>query len=151
MRISRLIKISAGIAFVGLIWILPNMAQAQETDTSRVRLKTGEDSARTFQLDRPFDRPISGGMMTNMGMYNVPSPTQYYRPPFKGQDYLDKAVEAYRKKLEDGMGDNWYWNFLRAVSPYISLELGAFQTMQMEYVDRQNPLFQSYQSKEKKQ
>lgn len=144
-------KFSAAILLISLLWALPHTVTAQEKDSTKVKLDLDKDSARTYPLDRRFDRSLSGGMMTEMGMYKVPSETQYYQAPFKGQDYLDMAVKAYREQLKEGIGNNWYWNFLKAVSPYISLELGAFQTMQMEYVDRTNPLFQSYKDPDKKQ
>lgn len=127
------------------LWLLPNLAWGQDTDTTRQELDF-EQEERDLNLQ---NRSTSGGIMTEMGTYQMPSETQYYKRPFKGQEYLDMAVEAYRKEIENRMGEGWYWQFLKTVSPFIRLELGAFQTLQMQYVDRDNPLFRSYNSDEK--
>lgn len=138
-----------------LLWcsllVTPLVMAGQETDTTQIEIKQDQESDRTVNLDQQFDRSATGGILTEMGTYQVPSETQYYQRPFKGQEYLDMAVEAYRKEMEQQVGNNWYWQFLKTVSPYIRLELGAFQTMQMQYVDRDNPLFESYKDDEKKQ
>lgn len=131
--------------------LTPLVMTGQETDTTQVELDQDQESDRTVNLDQQFDRSATGGILTEMGKYQVPSETQYYQRPFKGQEYLDMAVEAYREEMEQQVGNNWYWQFLKTVSPYIRLELGAFQTMQMQYVDRDNPLFESYKDDEKKQ
>ncbi|WP_138429227.1 hypothetical protein [Fodinibius saliphilus] len=122
---------------------------AQETDTTQIKIKEDPNSSRIQMLDQSFDRSISGGSLTQMGTHEVPRKNQYYQAPFKGQIYLDQAVEAYREEIRNKVGDGWFWNFLKSISPYIKLELGAFETMQMEYVDRDNPLWKSYSNDDK--
>lgn len=127
--------------------LIPNAATAQETDTTRQDLDL-ELGAPSPQYLRPgFDRPAAGGVMTNMGSYEVPEETEYYEPPFKGQEYLDMAVEAYRKELEKHIGPDWLSKFMSAVSPFINnqFEFGFYQIYDMNStVDRDNPLFESY-------
>lgn len=138
--------------FLGLSILLhPSSVSGQERDTTRIEIQEDQKDRQSLNLNRNRDRSMSGGSMTEMGTYNVPSETQYYERPFKGQKYLDMAVEAYREELENNVGENWYWQFLKAVSPFINLQLGAFETLQMEYVDRDHPLFKSYKDREKKQ
>lgn len=134
--------------YLGLIlfFLLPSLVLGQDQDTTRQELDF--EKRRQLDIQQQLDRSMSGGVMTEMGTYQIPSETQYYQHPFKGQEYLDMAVEAYRKEIENQVGDNWYWQFLKAVSPFIRLELGAFQTMQLEYPDRDNPLWQSYSNDE---
>lgn len=132
--------------FLFLIFLLPISAVAQETDTTRQELDFD-----TQQRETQLDRSMSGGMMSKMGTYDMPSEGQYYKRPFMGQKYLDQAVEAYRREIENKMGGNWYWQFLKAVSPFIRMELGAFRDNELIYVDRDNPLFKSYKDDEKKQ
>ena len=140
------------ILFCSVLLALPLTGLAQETDPDTTEVELGEDETeRRIILNQQFDRPMSGGSLTEMGTYDVPRENQFYQRPFKGQKYLDMAVEAYREQLKNQVGNNWYWQFLKAVSPYIRLELGAFQTMEMQYVDRDNPLFRSYRDPEKKQ
>lgn len=133
-----------------LCLLSPLIALGQETDTTRQELEL-EKKKRSLNLERQLDRSTSGGIMTEMGTYNVPNETQYYKQPFMGQHYLDMAVEAYRKELEDRIGQNWYWQFLRAVSPYIRLQLAPLNVPELEYVDRDNPLWRSYNNDEKRQ
>ena len=123
---------------------------AQEADSTKKEIQSRKSS--NLNLGSDMDRSVSGGKMTNMGSYNVPTETKYYKEPFKGQEYLDLAVEAYRKEVANGWQNNWYWQFLKAVSPYINntFEFGFYNT-DIPYVDRDNPLFQSYKSKEKRQ
>lgn len=133
------------VVVILMLMLFPNLSWAQDTDTTRQELDF-EQEQRNIMLQ---DRSLSGGIMSEMGTYQVPNETQYYKHSFKGQEYLDEAVEAYRREIENRMGDSWYWQFLKTVSPFIRLELGAFQTLEMQYVDRDNPLFRSYNSKEK--
>ncbi|NGP86737.1 hypothetical protein G3569_00110 [Aliifodinibius halophilus] len=100
-------------------------------------------------LDQSLDRSTTGGSLTQMGTHGVPRKNLYYQPPFKGQMHLDKAVEAYRKEISGTVGKGWFWSFLKAISPYIKLELRAFETMQMEYVDRDHPLWKTYTNDDK--
>ncbi|NIT60153.1 MAG: hypothetical protein GWN00_29245 [Aliifodinibius sp.] len=130
----------------GLLLAMPMDSFAQETDTTRISIDQDEAEA-PIQLDQQYSRSVSGGALTDMGTYTVPSSTQYYHAPFEAQDELDRAVEAYRKEMEK----NWYWHFLRAVSPYIRLHLGVRDFNSLQIVGRDNPLFQSYQSDEKRQ
>lgn len=138
---------SIGIIICCLLGISRN-ASAQETDTSSVKI---EDEQRTYELNQNFDRSMSGGTMTDMGTYSVPYKTQYYQAPFEGQKSLDRAVEAYRKEMKEKMGGNWYWQFLKAVSPYIRLHLGVNDFDMFVPVERDNPLFKSYNNEEKRQ
>lgn len=140
---------SFGILICALLLGLSFTASAQETDTTSIEIE--EEKPRSLDLDRNLDRSMSGGSMTEMGTYSMPSKTQYYRPPFEGQESLDRAVEAYRKEMEEKLGENWYWQFLKAISPYIRLHLGVSEFNSLQIVDRDNPLFKSYNSKEKRQ
>lgn len=132
-------------ALVLLLWLFPSLIWAQDTDTTRQELDFEQEQQNLLLQERS----LSGGVMTEMGTYQIPNETQYYKRPFKGQEYLDEAVEAYRREIENRMGESWYWQFLKTVSPFIRLELGAFQTLEMQFVDRDNPLFRSYNSDEK--
>lgn len=125
-------------------------ASAQETDTTSIEIE-GDQESRSLDIERNIDRSMSGGSMTDMGTYSMPSKTQYYHAPFEGQESLDRAVEAYRKEMENKLGENWYWQFLKAASPYIRLQLGVSDFETFTPVGRDNPLFQSFQSNEKRQ
>lgn len=138
------------ILIIAGVLVLLGMAKegfAQETDTSRVTIEQDEETDTPIRLDYQFDRSVSGGTLTEMGTYEVPSPTQYYHAPFEAQKELDQFLEKYREEIEN----NWYWQFLRATSPFIRLHLGIRDFNELNIVGRDNPLFQSYQSKEKRQ
>lgn len=127
------------------------MTSAQETDTAKVEIEDEQKEPESIDLGRGLERPISGGSMTDMGTYSMPSKTQYYHAPFEGQESLDRAVNAYFEEMDKKLGENWYWNFLKAVSPYVKLHLGVIEFNTMNFVERDNPLFKSYNSKEKRQ
>lgn len=136
------------VIFVGgFLLATPVDSFAQETDTTRISIEQDDETDTSLQLDQQYSRSVSGGALTDMGTYNVPNPTQYYHAPFEAQNELDRAVEAYRKEMEK----NWYWQFLRAVSPYIRLHLGVRDFNTLQIVGRDNPLFQSYQNNEERQ
>lgn len=130
---------------------MANTTSAQEIDTTAIELDTEQEAPESYDIEQQLDRPLSRGSMTDMGTYSIPSKTQYYHAPFKGQESLDKAVDAYFKEMEKKLGENWYWHFLRAVSPYIRLHLGVSEFNSLQIVGRDNPLFESYNSKEKRQ
>jgi len=141
--------IAFGIILILLTVFIPLSVYAQEADSTK-KLETGKQRNLNFQQE--LDRSVSGGKMTEMGSYDVPTETHYYKRPFKGQEYLDMAVEAYRKEVENSWQNSWYWQFLKAVSPYINnkFEFGFYNT-DVPIVDRDNPLFQSYKDRNKKQ
>lgn len=144
MHINQLLIV---VFVAGLLLGSPLDGAAQETDTTQISIEQDEEGEALLQLDQQYSRSVSGGALTDMGTYNVPNSTQYYHAPFEAQAELDRAVEAYRKEMEE----NWYWHFLRAVSPYIRLHLGVRDFNNLQIVGRDNPLFQSYQSNEKRQ
>ena len=139
-----------GLLFL-LLSLAPEYSYAQETDTTRQELELQKRKQRSLDLNQQSDRSMSGGMMTEMGTYNMPSEGQYYHPPFMGQKYLDRAVEEYRKEMEDRMGGGWFWNFLRSVSPYIRAQFTPIGPPDMIYPERDNPLWRSYTDDSKKQ
>jgi len=141
------------LLLAGILFLLPRASVAQEQDTTQREFELEQEESPDLLLPR-FDREVSGGVMHEMGTYNVPEETQYYQPPFKGQEYLDMAVEAYRKELEKTIGPDWLWKFMKTVSPFINnqFEFGFYQIYDMtSTVDRDNPLFQSHTDDEKKQ
>lgn len=130
-----------------LLFGVSKQGLAQETDTTRITIEQDEEGDAPIQLDQQYNRSVSGGTLTDMGTYNVPSSSQYYKAPFEAQEELDRFMEEYRKEMEKSA----YWNFLKAVSPYIRLHLGVRDFNTLDIVGRDNPLFQSYQSNEKRQ
>lgn len=134
-----------------VVLAMPIWCYAQETDTTRQNLNLQGQQQRTLDLERQSDRSMSGGIMSRMGTYNVPTEGQYYDRPFMGQYYLDKAVEAYRREMRNGINGGWFWQFLKTASPFIRLQLGPLNMPDMEYVDRENPLWKSYTDDSKKQ
>lgn len=133
-----------------LLGMIPIISLAQEVDTARQEIEPEQEDQK-LNMQSKFDRSMSGGIMSEMGSYEVPSETEYYNPPFKGQEYLDMAVEAYRKELEQRIGPNWMWQFMKTVSPFINnqFEFGVYQIYDLPIVDRDNPLFQSDSNNEK--
>ncbi len=137
-----------GLALI-LLAIVPSLVSAQETDTTRQSVEM-EEREKALELKYKINRPASEGMLTESGVHEVPEPTEYYTPPFKGQYYLDKAVEAYRKELKERMGPDWLYKFFRVISPFVNnrFEFGVYQIYDMPIVERDNPLFQSNNSDE---
>ncbi|PAU95788.1 hypothetical protein CK503_01635 [Aliifodinibius salipaludis] len=113
---------------------------AQERDTTSTTIEQDEEDDTSIQLDQQYNRSVSGGALTDMGTYDVPSSKQYYQAPFEAQKELDQFMEEYRKEMEESN----YWHFLRAISPYIRLHLGVSDFNQLQIVGRDNPLWQSY-------
>lgn len=142
--ITRLSCISS---FIIALALAPALTMAQEKDTTRQELNIDDRDRRINLQLQQLDRPMSGGIMTEMGTYGVPEETEYYTPPFKGQEYLDMAVEAYRKELEKSIGPDWLSKFFRTVSPFVNneFEFGVYQIYDLPIVERDNPLFQSNQ------
>lgn len=152
MREKSIYHILALVLVVSALFLSPFSAAAQETDSTKKELDF-ERRERPLNLQRNLDREIGGGVMSEMGNYQVPEETEYYTPPFKGQKYLDMAVEAYRKELENRIGSDWFWKFLDTISPYVynKFEFGVYQIYDMPIVERDNPLQQSYKNKGKRQ
>lgn len=138
MSFNRLIILVITGGF--LLVFSPAQSLAQERDTTSTTIEQDEEEDASIQLDQQYNRSVSGGSLTDVGTYDVPSSSQYYRAPFEAQKELDQFMEEYRKEMEESA----YWNFLRAVSPYIRLHLGISDFNQLQIVGRDNPLWQSY-------
>lgn len=138
-----IVVLTSGFLLLGVC----KQAFSQETDTSGVAIEQGDEANASIQLDQQYSRSVSGGALTDMGTYDIPSSTQYYQAPFEAQKELDEFMEEYRKEMEK----NAYWHFLKAISPYIRLHLGVRDFNNLRIVGRDNPLFQSYQNDEKRQ
>lgn len=132
------------IILAGGLLAAPLQVIAQETDTTSVTIEQEEESDGEIQLDQQYERSVSGGSLTDMGTYNVPSSSQYYQAPFEAQEELDRFMEEYREEMKESN----YWNFLKAVSPYIRLHLGVRDFNTLDIVGRDNPLWQSYSNDE---
>ncbi|MGM0547042.1 MAG: hypothetical protein ACQEST_10000 [Bacteroidota bacterium] len=132
------------IILAGGLLAAPLQVIAQETDTTSMTIEQEEESDGEIQLDQQYERSVSGGSLTDMGTYNVPSSSQYYQAPFEAQEELDRFMEEYREEMKESN----YWNFLKAVSPYIRLHLGVRDFNTLDIVGRDNPLWQSYSNDE---
>jgi hypothetical protein len=132
------------LLFLGNLFI-PTITCAQERDTSRtLDLKQKEERELRIDFNRQQMRPMSGGEMTEMGTYNMPSETQFYEIPFRAQEDLDRAVEAYREEIRE-KGPAWLWRTLRTISPFINNQFGfgVYDIYDLPIVERDNPGFQS--------
>jgi len=125
-------------------------AQAQQADSTKrtffliPRIKSPE-------IQPHSERSVGNYALPESGVFDVPEETQYYTPPFKGQYYLDLAVEAYREEQEDKLGLNWLFNFLNVISPFVNnrFEFGVYRINDLPVVERDNPLFQSHNGDKK--
>jgi len=123
--------------------------QADSTDRSffvNPKPESFTKKAHTERQTGTFALPESGIM-------SVPDETQYYQLPFKGQYYLDLAVEAYREEQKDQFGSGWMGRFLQAIAPFVNhgFQFGHYQIYDMPLTDRDNPLYKSHNNPEKRE
>lgn len=142
-------NVSTATLFCFLFLLVSHFAYAQQADsTRRTFFMNPESESRTF---RPHsERTIGSLTIPESGVYEMPEETQYYTPPFKGQYYLDLALQAYREEQRDKLGMNWLFGFLNAIAPYVNnqFQFGVYRINDLPVVARDNPLFQSYKSRE---
>lgn len=132
-----------------VLLILPLLTVAQETDSTNTIEKPRKE--RKLELGGKNEHSISPGNMSQMGTYEVPTENPYlYKRPFKGQEYLDMALEAYRKKMKEEFGPGWQ-SFMQVLSPFIHLRFSTLESAPLPIPDRDNPLQKSYNSNKKKQ
>lgn len=124
-------------------------ANAQQADSTK-RTFFLNPKPKSFKIQPHSERSVGSYTLPQSGVFEMPDETQYYTPPFKGQYYLDLAVEAYRQEQKDKLGLNWLFQFLNAIAPYVNnqFEFGVYRINDMPVVERDNPLFQSHNSKE---
>ena len=124
-----------------LLTFLPGLSRAQQTDTSRT-VKEMDLKERTVQQPYHSERSTNNFVLPSSGTYGVPEPTEYYTPPFTGQENLDKAVEAYRKRLEEGLGNSLLFQFISKIAPFVNnqFEFGVYRIYDLPIVERDHPL-----------
>ena len=114
---------------------------AQQTDTSQTR---EELELQEKKVSQPYHSERSSGnyILSKSGTYGVPEPTEYYTPPFKGQESLDKAVEAYHEELDNSVANTAFFQLLGKIAPFIMnrFEFGFYQIYDMPIVERDHPL-----------
>lgn len=125
---------------------------AQQADSTKRTFFLRPES-KSLNYSPHSERSIGSYSLPQSGVFEMPEETQYYIPAFKGQYYLDLAVEAYREEQKDKLGLNWLFKFLNAISPYVNnrFEFGVYRINDMPVVERENPLFKSHNSSEKRQ
>lgn len=123
-------------------------ANAQQADSTK-RTFFLNPKPKSFKIQPHSERSMGSYTLPQSGVFEMPDETQYYTPPFKGQYYLDLAVEAYREEQKDKLGLNWLFQFLNAIAPYVNnqFEFGVYRINDMPVVERDNPLFRSHNSK----
>lgn len=142
-------KIITTILFCSLCWAAASIAYAQQADSTRRTFFMRPESGSS--INQPHsERSMGTHSLPQSGVFEMPEETQYYTPPFKGQYYLDLAVEAYRQEQRDKLGLNWLFGFLNAIAPYVNnqFQFGVYRINDLPVVARDNPLFQSYRSRE---
>lgn len=127
------------------------LAQAQQADSTK-RTFFLRPETKSLKAQPHSERTIGSYTLPQSGVFEVPEETEYYVIPFKGQEYLDMAVEALREEQRDKLGLNWLFRFLNAISPYVNnqFQFGVYRINDMPVVARDNPLFQSHNSREER-
>jgi hypothetical protein len=139
---------SAGLILI-LLFGIADFAFAQQTDTSRTE---SERELKTRTVPQPFhkERSTNNFLLPESGTYDVPDPTEYYTPPFEGQEYLDIAIAAYRQELEDSIGNTPFFKFLGKIAPFINtqFEFGVYRINDLPIIERDNPYLYPSTAKE---
>lgn len=124
---------------------------AQQSDTTRQNREINP-KPESFTERAHTERKMGEFMLPESGVFSYPERVEPYREPFMGQYYLDIAVEILRKEQEGKLGKMWM-QILRTVAPFVNMQFqfGVYDIEDLPIVDRDNPLFQSYQNPEKKE
>ena len=116
------------------------LGMAQQTDTTQTEkeLKQEDLFPQPYHSERSTDKYL----LPSSGTYGVPEPTEYYTPPFKGQEYLDYAVEAYREELENSVANTPLFQFISKIAPFVNnrFEFGVYRIYDLPIVERDHPL-----------
>ncbi|NGP76901.1 hypothetical protein G3570_09670 [Balneolaceae bacterium YR4-1] len=138
-------------AICSFILVPALLAQAQQADSTK-RTFFLRPETNSLKAEPHSERSIGSYTLPESGVFGVPEETEYYVIPFKGQEYLDMAVEALREEQRDKLGLNWLFRFLNAISPYVNnqFQFGVYRINDMPVVARDNPLFQSHNSREER-
>lgn len=141
----------AGLFTSLLVLSIAHHAQAQQADSTE-RSFFLNPKPPSFKISPHQERTVGAFTLPQSGIMEMPEETQYYTPPFKGQYYLDLAVEAYREEQKDKLGLNWLFRFLDFISPYVNneFEFGVYRINDLPVVERDNPLFQSHKNKDER-
>ncbi|MDX1585253.1 MAG: hypothetical protein R3222_00860 [Balneolaceae bacterium] len=127
------------------------LALGQQADSTKRTFFLRPES-KSLEAQPHSERSIGSYALPESGVFEVPEETEYYVIPYKGQHYLDMAVEALREEQRDKLGLNWLFRFLNAISPYVNnqFQFGVYRINDMPVVARDNPLFQSHNSREER-
>lgn len=135
------------ILFCSIFLSATQLSFAQEADSTK-RTFFLRPETKSLKYQPHSERAIGSYSLPESGVFDMPEETQYYVFPFKGQYYLDLAVEAYREEQRDKLGLNWLFRFMNAISPYVNnqFQFGVYRINDMPIIARDNPLFQSHNS-----
>lgn len=143
----REVKTDRSYHFVALgivVFLLLGLTQrgwSQQSDTTQT---TEEIELEEQPFPQPYhsERSTNNFLLPSSGTYGVPEPTEYYTPPFMGQKHLDAAVEAYRKRLKEGLGNSLLFQFISKIAPFVNnqFEFGVYRIYDLPIVERDHPL-----------
>ncbi|MDZ7715603.1 MAG: hypothetical protein U5J95_05255 [Balneolaceae bacterium] len=125
---------------------------AQEADSTK-RSFFINPKPEGFKTKPHSERQTGSVYLPQSGVFEVPEENPYYQIPFKGQYYLDIAVEAYREELKKNQSAGWLNKFFQAIAPFINnkFQFGHYAIYDMPVVERDNALFQSHTNDESRQ
>lgn len=117
---------------------ITGIASAQQSDTTQTKEKL--ETQRKAMQQYHSERSTHGYVLTESGTYDVPEPTEYYTPPFTGQESLDRAVAAYRKELENSIANTNVFQIIAKIAPFITnqFQFGFYQIYDLPIVERDN-------------
>jgi hypothetical protein len=114
--------------FLGLMFAASGVMEGQvhqdsintnRSDTSQTTRKL-EQQKKTILKHLRTDRNIYKYLTPESKRYNVPSPTEHYKPPFTGKKSLNQAMIAYRKSLENSITSSRFYQILTKIAPFIN-------------------------------
>lgn len=117
---------------------ITGVANAQQSDTTQTKEKL--ETQRKALQQYHSERSTHGYVLTESGTYNVPEPTEYYTPPFTGQESLDRAVTFYRQEMENSVANTRLFQIIAAIAPFINnkFQFGFYQIYDLPIVERDN-------------
>lgn len=152
LKIDRPYHFAASGIVVFLLLGLAQQGFSQQSDTTRT---TEEIELEVQPFPQPYhsERSTDNFLLPSSGIYGVPEPTEYYTPPFMGQKHLDAAVEAYRKRLEEGLGNSLLFQFISKIAPFVNnqFEFGVYRIYDLPIVERDHPLLDPQVTNENEQ
>jgi hypothetical protein len=116
---GMLLLLFSGFVQTAKAQVEQDTAKTIKSDTSQIKREL-KQRYQGIISHFEYDRSTYKYLVPESQRYNVPAPTQYYKPPFTGKQSLDAAMHFLREELNNSITNSRVYRIIAKIAPFIN-------------------------------